>query len=82
MQGAAWGLVIVGAVLLFLLFYPFGLLVALISALFGASIGLFMVIFFEMAHIQQIKLKEQKKQTELLTKIASLLEKDEKLSDN
>ena len=32
MQGASWGIVIIGAYLFFTLFYPFGLIVALIGA--------------------------------------------------
>ncbi|MCH9814563.1 MAG: hypothetical protein K0U47_11555 [Epsilonproteobacteria bacterium] len=32
MQGASWGMVIVGAYLFFTLFYPFGLIIALIGA--------------------------------------------------
>ena len=66
LQGASWGTVIVGAYLFFTLFYPFGLIVALIGAFFGATIGLFMVVFFEMAHTQEEVLKEQKEQTEIL----------------
>ena len=66
MQGASWGIVIIGAYLFFTLFYPFGLIVALIGAFFGATIGLFMVVFFEMAHTQEEALKEQKEQTKLL----------------
>ena len=66
MQGASWGIVIIGAYLFFTLFYPFGLIVALIGAFFGATIGLFMVVFFEMAHTQEEALVEQKEQTKLL----------------
>ena len=69
MQGAAWGIVIIGAYLFFTLFYPFGLIVALIGGFFGATIGLFMVIFFEMAHTQEEALKEQKEQTQLLKEL-------------
>jgi len=72
MQGASWGVVIVGAYLFFTLFYPFGLIVALIGGFFGATIGLFMVVFFEMAHTQEEALEEQKEQTKLLR---NLLEK-------
>jgi len=73
LQGASWATVVIGAYLFFTLFYPFGLIVALIGAFFGATIGLFMVIFFEMAHTQEEVLSEAKKQTELLKK---LLEKE------
>ncbi len=73
MQGASWGLVIIGAYLFFTLFYPFGLIIALIGGFFGASIGLFMVIFFEMAHIKQEMHKEKIKHTALLEKIVEIL---------
>jgi len=69
MQGASWGVVIIGAYLFFTLFYPFGLVVALIGAFFGATIGLFMVVFFEMAHTQEEALMEQKEQTKLLREL-------------
>jgi len=69
MQGASWGIVIIGAYLFFTLFYPFGLIVALIGAFFGATIGLFMVVFFEMAHTQEEALYEQKEQTKLLREL-------------
>ena len=73
MQGASWGLVIIGAYLFFTLFYPFGLIIALIGGFFGASIGLFMVIFFEMAHIKQEMHKEKIKHTVLLEKMVEIL---------
>ncbi len=73
MQGASWAMVIVGAYLFFTLFYPFGLIIALIGGFFGASIGLFMVIFFEMAHIKQEMHKEKIKHTALLEKMVDLL---------
>ncbi len=82
MQGVSWGIVVVAALLLFVIFYPFGLLVASLSAVFGASVGMVMVVFFEMAYIKMLQLKESKKQTEILTKIATSLEKDKKLSNN
>ena len=73
MQGASWGLVIIGTYLFFTLFYPFGLIIALIGGFFGASIGLFMVIFFEMAHIKQEMHKEKIKHTALLEKMVEIL---------
>jgi len=66
LQGASWATVVIGAYLFFTLFYPFGLIVALVGGFFGAAIGLFMVVFFEMAHTQEEALKEQKEQTRLL----------------
>ncbi len=69
MQGASWGVVIVGAYLFFTLFYPFGFIVALVGGFFGATIGLFMVVFFEMAHTQEEALVEAKEQTKLLREL-------------
>ncbi len=69
LQGASWATVIIGAYLFFTLFYPFGLIVALIGGFFGATIGLFMVIFFEMAHTQEEALTEAKEQTKILREL-------------
>ncbi len=69
LQGASWAIVVIGAYLFFTLFYPFGLIVALVGGFFGAMIGLFMVVFFEMAHSQEESLKEHKEQTKLLKEI-------------
>lgn len=82
MQGVSWAAVIVGAYLFFTLFYPFGFIVALIGGFFGASIGLFMVVFFEMAHIKQEMHKEKLKQTELLEEMVRLMKKDATISDH
>ncbi len=75
MQGASWGAVIIGAYLFFTLFYPFGLIIALIGGFFGASIGLFMVIFFEMAHLKLAIYKEKQEHTKLLKRMVYLLER-------
>ncbi len=86
MQGVSWGIVIIGAYLFFTLFWPFGLIVALIGAFFGAAIGLFFVIFFEMARLSYERLKEEHKQTKHLKELLELLsasaKADETLSDH
>lgn len=64
--GAAWALVVVGATTFFISLYHFGIIVALLGAFIGALIGLFFVVLFEIAQIQIDKLKELKKQTQLL----------------
>ncbi len=69
LQGASWAIVVIGAYLFFTLFYPFGLIVALVGGFFGAMIGLFMVVFFEMAHSQEESLNEQREQTKLLKEL-------------
>ena len=64
--GAAWALVVVGSATFFISFYHSGIVVALLGAFIGALIGLFFVVVFEIAQIQIDKLKELKKQTQLL----------------
>ncbi len=73
MQGLSWAVVVVGAYLLFTLLYPFGLIIALIGGFIGASLGLWMVVFFEMAHTKQEMHKEKIKHTKLLQEIVQLL---------
>ncbi len=69
LQGVSWAIVVIGAYLFFTLFYPFGLIVALVGGFFGAMIGLFMVVFFEMAHSQEESLQEQREQTKILKEL-------------
>ncbi len=64
--GASWALVVVGFITFFLSLYHLGLFIALLGAFIGALIGMFFVVLFEVAQIQIDKLKELKKQTELL----------------
>ncbi len=84
MQGASWALTLIGAYLLFTFFLPFGLLIAAIGAFLGASIGLFLVIFFETAHLKLEIYREKREQTRLLRRVVELLERlhHEKLSDH
>ena len=70
LQGAAWALAIVGSTSFFLSLYHLGIFLALIGAFVGALLGLFFVVLFEIAQIQVDKLKELKKQTLLLEKLA------------
>jgi hypothetical protein len=69
LQGASWALAIAGSVYLFLLFLPFGFIIAFIVALFSFLGAFFFVIVFEMAHIQIEKLEELRKQTALLERL-------------
>jgi len=69
LQGASWALVVVGATTSFSIFYPFGLIVAIVGAFIGSLGGLFFVVIFEIAHQQSEKLEEIKKQTKLLEKL-------------
>jgi membrane associated rhomboid family serine protease len=76
LQGASWALAVIGMVVFYNLFSPFGFIVGIFSAFFGSLAGLFFVVFFEIALLQIQKYKETKEQTLLLRKIY------EKLSDN
>ncbi len=78
LQGASWALAIAGGGYAFLLFSPFGFLVALFVGLFLFLCGFFFVVIFEITQIQIDKLEELKKQTKLLEKI-SKTDEDEKI---
>ncbi len=69
LQGAAWALAVVGAVIFFINLYHIGIITALLGAFLGSLIGLFFVVLFEMAQIQLDTLGEVKKQTKLLEKL-------------
>lgn len=69
LQGASWALAIAGGGYTFLLFLPFGTIIASIIALFFFLTGCFFVIIFSMAQLQLDKYEELKKQTHLLEKL-------------
>ena len=71
MQGASWALALAGGSYTFLLFLPFGFIIASIIALFCFLAGFFFVVVFEMAQIQIEKLEELRKQTHLLECLSS-----------
>lgn len=72
LQGASWALAIAGSFYLFLLFLPFGFIIAFIVGLFSFLFAFFFVIVFEIAQIQIEKLEELRKQTELLERLNSI----------
>lgn len=69
LQGASWALAIAGSMYLFLLFLPFGFIIASIVALFSFLGAFFFVVVFELAQIQIEKLEELRKQTALLERL-------------
>ncbi len=74
-DGYRWG------ISLFYPFLPFWFNHCFDWSFFGASMGLFMVIFFEMAHIKQEMHKEKIKHTRLLEQMVKLLkQQNDKLS--
>lgn len=70
LQGASWALALAGGGYMFLLFLPFGFIIASIIALFIFLMGCFFAIMFEMAQLQFDKMDELKKQTSLLEKLS------------
>jgi hypothetical protein len=72
--GAAWAIVLLGAVLLFWSFLPFGVVIALMAGIVGSLFGLFLVVVLEVAALQFEKYRELKHQTRLLKKIRDALE--------
>ena len=69
LQGSSLALGIVVAIKLFTIFYNFGLIIALLCSFIGFLIGVSFVVIFEVAKQQIEKLKEIKKQTQLLEKL-------------
>ena len=70
LQGASWALAMAGGGYTFLLFLPFGFIIASLVALVICLMGCFFAIMFEMAQLQLDKLDELKKQTSLLEKLS------------
>jgi membrane associated rhomboid family serine protease len=82
--GAAWAIVLLGFVLFFWSFMPYGLVVAVMAALVGSLFGLFLVVMLEVAALQFEKHRELKRQTHLLKKIREALERggDDQVCDH
>ncbi len=68
--GVSWALVLIGAVTSFLSFYHHSFIFAFFSAAVGAMPGLVGVLLLEYFITDKEKLRELKKQTALLEKIA------------
>jgi len=73
--GAAWAIVLLGAVFLFWSFLPFGVVIAFMAGLVGSLFGLLFVVLLEVAALQFDKYRELKHQTYLLKKIKASLER-------
>jgi hypothetical protein len=73
LTGASWAFAFIGAGIGVYLFHPFGFLSALMVAFVCALPGMLCVVFFELAQIQQQKLREIQRQTKLLESIESQL---------
>ncbi|WP_300363213.1 hypothetical protein [Hydrogenimonas sp.] len=71
--GAAWAIVLLGAVFLFWSFLPFGFFIAVMAGIVGSLFGLLCVVLLEVAALQFDKYRELKHQTRLLEQIKTSL---------
>lgn len=71
--GAAWAIVLLGAVFLFWSFLPFGFFIAFMAGIVGSLFGLLCVVLLEVAALQFDKYRELKHQTRLLEQIKTSL---------
>jgi len=67
--GASWAIVLFGALLTFKIFMSFGVLLALFLSLFYTVFSLFFVLALDAFMVNKERLKEAKKQTQLLEKL-------------
>jgi len=67
--GASWAIVFFGALLIFSALLSLGLSLALFSTIIFIFISLFLILGLDAFTVNRDKLKEMKKQTELLEKI-------------
>ena len=69
--GAAWAIVLMGALLTFKIFFYFGIAMAVFAVFVFLFFALFVVLALDAFVVNKERLKEAKKQTELLEKIAA-----------
>jgi len=68
--GASWGIILFGAYLTFKITFVFGLALAFFSTLFFIFLSLFLVLLLDSFSVNRERLKEAKKQSELLEEIS------------
>ncbi len=71
LRGASWALVIIIPLYLFFRMFYYGLFLSISSAIFGAFVSLFFVLFVEIADIQIKNFKLKEEQIKLLKEINS-----------
>ncbi len=69
LQGASWGIVLVGAILTFKLSIFWGSTLAIFLTIFYIVISLFLVLLLDAFRVNRERLQEAKKQTQLLEKL-------------
>jgi len=71
--GIFWALLIISALILFKSFYTLGILPALVAVIISSVFWLLFIVLLETLNLQIEKLKEIKKQTEILESIEKRL---------
>ncbi len=69
--GASWAIVLFGALFTFKIFIVFGVAVAFFSTLLFIIVSLFLILLLDSFEVNKQRLKEAKKQTQLLENIYS-----------
>ena len=77
MFGAAWAVVLIGALSTFSSFLKINLFIAVLSAFIGAAPGLLIVLFLEYLVLKSEKLAEMKKQTALMEQMLKTMSGDQ-----
>ena len=67
--GASWGIILFGALAIFFILSSFGFTIAFLVTLLYIIVFLFLVLVLDAFLVNKQRLKELKKQTELLEKI-------------
>lgn len=67
--GASWGIILLGAYLIFKISILYGLTLAIFSTIFFIIISLFLVLLLDAFSINRQRLEEAKKQTKLLEQL-------------
>ncbi|MFT7859926.1 MAG: hypothetical protein ABXS93_03210 [Sulfurimonas sp.] len=67
--GASWGIILFGALTLFATLFQFGFVTAFLITLLYIIVSLFLVLVLDALLVNKQRLKEAKKQTELLEQI-------------
>ncbi len=67
--GASWAIVLVGALVVFKTFLSFSFSFALLATVFYVIVSLFLILLLDSFGVNKARLREAKKQTELLEKI-------------
>ena len=71
--GASWGIILFGALSIFTIsLFHFGFTIAFLILIGFIIVSLFLVLILDALHINKLRLKEEKKQTQLLEKLLDI----------